>query len=413
MQTPSLESLLQMREASAPNAAPKFRSILFEQAVSPTNEMPEFFWDLNLDQIVEAITAGRHEYNLKPLFYTRLTGAAEIAYRHEIMRDLENADLFQCVRSFSDRLRSMRASLAAVEKSYSKHEKEGWFLEAAATYGDATETLLRDLQRHDPHSRGLRAFRVWLAEHTATGAFQSLAAQARKLKSELSAIRYSLLIRGGSVTVGDYNGEPDYSTIIEEVFAKFKRDAPKDYRVSFPQVSGMDHVGAMILERVAWLHPDVFAALEEYCAQNTGFVDETIARFDREIQFYGAWLEYAAAFQRVGLKFCYPRVSDASKNVRSRDSFDLALAGKLVREKATVICNDFELTGPQRILVVTGPNHGGKTTFARTSANSITRRASACRWRARRRSCFGSTGCSRTSSARKTSPIFAANWKPI
>jgi DNA mismatch repair protein MutS len=368
MQTASLE---QPREMAA-SIPPRFRSILFDEAVGATNEMPEFFRDLNLDQIVDAITAGRDEYNLKPVFYTRLTDLAEIAYRHEIMRDLENDALFQGIKSFSNRMRSMRVSLAAVEKSYYKYEKEAWFLEAVGIYCEAVENLRRDLEQHNPESRGLRAFRAHLADYVASSAFEPLAEQARKLKSDLSAIRYNLLINGDSVTVREYKDEPDYSVVVEETFAKFvaradsHHGAPKDYRVKFPRYSGMDHIGAMILERVALLHPDVFAALDDYCARNTGYLDQTISDFDREIQFYVAWLEYAATFKRVGLKFCYPRVSDASKNERSRDSFDLALAGKLIGEHAPLVCNDFALTGSERILVVTGPNQGGKTTFSRT-----------------------------------------------
>ena len=356
--------------AASARPAARFHSILFEDTVAgndgETGEWPEYFRDLNLDQIVETVTAGRDEYNLKPFFCHRLTELSAITYRQEVMRDLEEEALFQCIKSFADRMRTMRVHLTAAKERYYKYEREAWFLEAVDVYGMAVESLRGDLERLEPESRGLRDFRAYLAEYVGGTRFQELVAQARQLKADLAAIRYCLLIRGDSVPVTHYEGQPDYSAVVEETFAKFKQGAPTDYRVKFPESSSLDHIGAQILDRVALLNPDVFRALDEFCGNRQDFLDPTIAAFDREIQFYIAWLEYAARFKRAGLQFCYPRVSDASKNVSSRDSFDLALAGRLMSEGATVVCNGFALAGNERICVVTGPNQGGKTTFART-----------------------------------------------
>lgn len=71
-----------------------FRSILFAETADgirkETPQPPPFFADLNLDQIIDAITAGKQEYELKPFFYHSLKDINEISYRHEIFADLEN-----------------------------------------------------------------------------------------------------------------------------------------------------------------------------------------------------------------------------------------------------------------------------------------------------------------------------------
>ena len=349
----------------------RFQSILFAEpydtAEPETREVPVFFHDLNLDQIVKAVTVGWQEYDLVPFFQTRLNNLEAIAYRQEIMRDLENQAVMEAVKSFSQQINAMRTHLPKAEEHYYCYQKERWFLNAVEIYCKAVEGLLPELRRLDLTSRGMRAFREYLEGYVASDSFRKLMAEATSLKSDLSTVRYCLVIRGSSVTVRPYETENDYSTAVEETFEKFRGGGEvKDYKLRDVYSTGMNHIQAQVLERVARLYPDTFAALETYYAENAKYLDETISRFDREIQFYVAYLTYIEKFRRAGLSFCYPRISQTSKEASSRESFDLALAGKLVDENATVVTNSFFLSGRERIFVVSGPNHGGKTTFART-----------------------------------------------
>jgi len=348
-----------------------FHSILFERtqdnAKKETLEAPAFFVDLNLDQVIDAITAGRQEYHLEPLFYASLNDIDAIEYRHEIMRDLEHQVLSDHIRTFAQRMRTMRKQLAQADKLSYTYQKESWFVDAVETYCEAITGLVHDITHVDVRSRGFLAFREYVTDYADSSRFTSLLAETKMLKADLSAITYCLLIRGNSVQVRKYESESDYSVDVAETFAKFKQGAVKDYRVKFSTWPTMNHVEAQILDLVAKLYPDIFLHLDAYCAKNGAYLDETVAIFDREIQFYLAYLEYVARFKRAGLQFCYPHISTTGKDVYVYDGFDVALATKLVTStsSSSVVCNDFYLNGEERIVVVTGPNQGGKTTFAR------------------------------------------------
>jgi hypothetical protein len=359
-------SLDAAREAAAMSGAP-FRSVLFPtEAEAPPLEAPAFFHDLHLDDIVQAVTASRQEYDLAPLFYVHLTSLEEIAYRQAVMRDMEEPPVREAVSAFADRMRTMRERLALARTSYYRAEKRRWHLAAAEAYAEAVERLAADLAALPLASRGLQGFRAALADYAGASAFRALADEARAIAAALAAIRYCLLIREGSVTVRRFEGETDYSATVEETFRKFQQGAVKDYRHKFKDLPGMNHVEAEIAERVALLFPEELGALAHFCERHPDFIDPLLARFDREIQFYVAYLAYADRFRRAGLAFCYPEMSSERKDVVARATFDLALAGSLQRERAaTVVCNDVVLHEPERVLVVTGPNQGGKTTFAR------------------------------------------------
>jgi DNA mismatch repair protein MutS len=347
------------------SSAGPFYSVLFDRPAPPQRDDPSLFGDLNLDQIFAAVAAGRDSYNLAPFFRTPLRDAAAVQYRHAVQRDLADEALRAAVADFSARMRDMRKHLAQAKKLRNKHQKERWFLDAASIYCRAVGALADSLSGIELGSSGFTAFRDYLQRYTESAAFTGLADDVDKVTGALATVRYCVTIKGAKVRVARYEDEADYSEQVRQTFAKFARAPAKDYRVGFREWPDMDHVEERILGLVARLFPDVFAALDDFCARHSSYLDGTIRVFDREVQFYAAYAEFIAPMKAAGLRFCYPAVSADAREVSARDTFDLALAAKLMPKATAVVRNDFELTGQERIVVVTGPNHGGKTTFAR------------------------------------------------
>jgi DNA mismatch repair ATPase MutS len=346
-----------------------FESILFdgfeEDQHQEISEAPAFFRDLNLDQLIAAVTADWEEYDLTDFYSIPPNRLETITYRQEVMRDLEDDGVMQSLKRFSAQFQLMRKYLQQSKTLTYKNAKERWFLDAIDIYCDAAQGFSRDLLALKLDSRGLRAFCEYLEQYCESSYFRRLVAESKKLSSDLSMIRVRLRIKNGAVTVSHYDGENDYSTAVERTFEKFRSGTTRAYSIKKRNREGLNHIQTQILDRVAMLHPEIFRTLEAFCILHAGYLDKRISKFDREIQFYVSYLTYIDKLRGAGLNFCLPILSQTSKAVSARDGFDLVLADKLIREGGRVVCNDFSLSGSERILVVSGPNQGGKTTYAR------------------------------------------------
>jgi DNA mismatch repair protein MutS len=344
-----------------------FQSILFDRGwdEDAAGHEPDFFGDLHLDQILSSLTAGREGYRLAPFFNHPLHSVESVRYRHHVLGDLEREDVLAAVTAFAEGMVRMREQLALVDKLHYELQQQRWFLEAGAVYCRVVAAFADALDALELESPGFRSLREYLATYRGSDAFTTLAAETEHRQDDLAAIRYAVHIRGSRVRVSEYHDEPDVSEEVQAAFAKFRQDAAHDHRVRFPNYADMNHVEAQILGLVAKLFPEPFTRLAEYCDRHSGYLEPTIAQFDREVQFYLAYLEHIAPLKAAGLVFSYPRVSARSKEIAATATFDLSLAAKLVPDHTPVVANDFQLAGPERILVVSGPNNGGKTTFAR------------------------------------------------
>ncbi len=346
-----------------------FASILFpdgaRDAELEARPEPDFFADLNLDQVLATLTATRQEYRLEPLFYLALRDVDAVRYRQAIARELERDDVRGPVETFARAMRRVRDHLAQVEQLRHRLQKQAWFLDAVAIHCSAAETLATELAHVELEADGLRRLRDYVAGYVGSEEFAVLAGETRALEQALGSIEYAVHLDGPRVTVEPPQEQPDFTSEIEATFARFAHAAARSYRAEIGDSPHLNHVEERIVELVEQLHRETFRELARYCEARRDFLDPTLRRFDREVQLYLGYLELARRLGGAGLHFCYPEVSTESKESAAADTFDLALALKLGDAGERVVTNDLELRGAERVFVVTGPNNGGKTTFAR------------------------------------------------
>lgn len=259
----------------------------------------------------------------------------------------------------------MRAFSTASAEQQHRHTKHRLYLDAVLRYGRALTALSEALAGVTTASRGLRGWQSYLETYLATAEFESLMAAAARVRSLLDAVRYTMSIDGQQVWVTREEGVHDYGTTIEQVFAPLVHGFhPKP---AAPEVlsTTVHYVAEQLVDRVAELYPAAFAELANFCAAHPDFFAASVESCYQELRFYLSFLEFVDHLTGDGLTFCLPMPTERFEEIAVRGGYDLALAVARRGTGESVVPNDFGLSGDERVLVVTGPNQGGKSTFAR------------------------------------------------
>jgi hypothetical protein len=380
-----------------------FYSVLFpteESAALPRRKtMPEFFADLQLDLILKRGLGEYRDSGLEEIYYTPVTDREVIRYRQEILREMEDPSVREALEAIVERFGTLREFMDGLREKlesggrsgkYAPHvqgtpgapkafndlsflaprktpdwldmgrvlEKLGQF---TATLGDFAGNV-RSLRFR---SQGLQRFADYVADYCQSEEFREMDEEARRLRAAFNEVRYCLWFKSNNsaIRVLPYEEQEDYASRIEALFSRFRQGDVQDFRKHLEEAPVSEMLENEVLQLVSRRYPQLFKDLQAFCGKYLQFEDDTILRFAREARFYLGWLEMSGHLKEAGLAFCYPNLEDKPEETYVQDCFDLALA---LRKPEGVVTNSFSLTPPEQILIVTGPNQGGKSTFARS-----------------------------------------------
>ncbi len=325
--------------------------------------MPSFFIDLNLDQIVYKINSLRKNYDVKKLYYMLPDGKETQAMRRNIYEDIKNRDVFECLMAYSDEMKRVRDFLAYSEEVSFAPQKAVLFVTAANSYIHAVE-LLCELEGKCK-SEELSTLVEKVLEYVEENSFRQMKNLVFELFSEISSFEYRLILTRDNVTIKPEKAKGDY-------FTKIKRAFPNAQDIGFESPfgtrRGLSHMETEAYSQIAKEHGACIEKCKEFMINYKEFGLNDFWELEFELQLYLSFNIFERYMGANGFKFSTPLLA---KNLSAEGVYDVALALTLFNHERPVVTNDVVMNSGEKFLVVTGPNQGGKTTFARSIGQMI------------------------------------------
>lgn len=320
--------------------------------------------NLAIDELVQMIAVTGEEQELvRKVFKTLPTDKNTCLYRQEILRDLIASE------EFCNELNEVLKKLNVL-KEYNVHNHfliskraSMWDLIDYMNEMDIYVQIVEDLnilfEKYSMSSQGLKEIEKLLKDVVDMDQISELKEIVEGLKAEVSTLK--------SVTIGINLTQDLYPAEIRVL----------DYS-TLPVASKYDKVawGISIAARreVRYREPAPF--MKYICEDMEKHLNRSVQKYKSELKkyinfkgyflldicndlkFYLMVAKFGRKLSASGNTVCFPKIHDDWTEVKIKGIYNIRLTTKNLE---TIVKNDFDFAGREKIFILTGPNRGGKT----------------------------------------------------
>lgn len=341
-----------------------FTSILdkAESTYKSRRQNAAYLQDLNLDQIIERIQFLWPEDITAFYQYFPENEACE-KYRRDVYADVKKEAVREALMEFVSRMRERSKALANKAKVGPDMQKGVWHLWEVYYYCTGLEQLYGKLggQEAQAASEGLQSFAEYLGNYLSDGQFAQMKTKCFALIRQLQNFHLVLKMENDRLFIGQEELEGAYETFLHKSFPGTK----EEFRSPFAAEPNMSNLEKEVFQMFSKKNSAFFEEVMDFYRACGQYADGTLLRFGHEIGFYLAFYKFEEMMRSEGFAFATPEVNP-QKEIQAAGLYDLALAYVNSRQNKEVVNNDMVYHEGERFFIVTGPNQGGKTTFARS-----------------------------------------------
>ena len=347
------------------NMAEDFSILDLQESPHTDAPRPAFYLDLNLNQIIDKVCQQWSPHVKRLYLYFPRNEMCE-AYRRAVYGDVKKPDCYKALNDFLEHAYKMQEHEKQKEAVLGKMQKNVWHLWAIKTYCEAFDELYEKLGKIELASEGMKALMQKLGEHLGSAEYTKMREEVSGVLKELMEFRFVITYEKDRIIVTEGTVEGTYETFLDKGGDRDRVKLKSPFLLS-PNLCDLENECIFVL---ASKRPKLFRAIGEVAEKYATYGEEFCFRFIREIPYYLAFRAYELEMEEKGFTFCAPTV-DRNAEMSADGLYDLALAYVCHKEGRKLISNKFAFHEDESFFVLTGPNQGGKTTFARSLGQLI------------------------------------------